>query len=1149
MATRPPDHPRRERRHGGLMAAIPRAAIEHPYAVLAWYTGVLILAVIAIGFYLPRRFMPYVESPMVGVVTMMPGLSATEMELYVSKPIEEQLVNLRHLRYIRSTSQDGFSMVSLEFAYGIDMQKALFDVQSLMNVIQGSLPATGANLKPSWVLAIDPLNIPVVSVAVTAPDWDKVKLREFCDNEMVNRLKTVPDVYSVMAFGGYRRQLQVIVDRDRLAQYGLSILDVRDAIDRNNVSRPGGTVTSGPHEAIVRFDTRAATAADVAAYPLAARAPSGLAVRRPAAATGGGMGGMGGMGGAGSASASGAAPPSPATPAVGQATSPRTIYVRDVARVVDTHWERRSAYHYLQHDPDTPGRVLPAIEIAVIQNPDASSWKVIKQVKRALAGLQRDFPGVYFDIAYDNSQFVDILFRNMFVELGGAVLLCGLAVFLFLGEWRATLITMLSIPASLAMAILALVPLGMTLNSGTLIGLLLSIGRLVDDNIIDIHAVERHLRMGKDAKTATIDGIAEVRTAVIASTVMIILALAPLLFCGGVVELMFRELVWPLILALTFSMVESFTLTTLMCSWLLRPAAERAGEQKLWFWRHVLLPFQGFLDRLEAGYARSIAWLLQHRFTNLARILATLIIGFGFYNFIGSEMMPLADVGQAYGVLEMQPGTSLAETERATHAVEQLMLHKYPEITKSSTEIGTETMLESTGAYFTGYGMPLVNAATFMLTLTDKEERQRDIWQVMDGLVADAQATIPGIRRFQVKEMGSDVMASAQAPISLVVYGPDLQVVDQLAQATADIARQVGVHQVATDWTIGLPELRVQVDVDRAQQLGLTVDNISQQAYYALRGGLTSEFYRLPNLRQDTLLVRYQENQRSRPDDVSHVYITTPEGRQVPLNAVATVARAAAPTMITHDALRRCQTVLGYYRKGEMASMDLAMAAQMKAMSTLNWPPGYGVEMRGDMTQMMDSFRRLITGLGLAIIFILLILVAQFRGFVQPLQMVFSLPLELAGVFVALYLAHQTFSSVSIMGIIVLTGMDITTAILLVDMVMRYRDRGVPRDQAVVEACPQRLRPILMTSLITILVMIPVAFAPKTGLDAYAPLATVIIGGLIVGTILSLFDIPIMHTYVDDLVVWMNRRFLKREWHWPVTEPPEDEPDQPPRGE
>jgi hydrophobic/amphiphilic exporter-1 (mainly G- bacteria), HAE1 family len=1139
----PEEHPHRIRfEHIGRgLAAIPRASLDHPYAVLAFFAGVLVLAIIAIGFTMPRRFMPYVESPVIGVVTMMPGLSAQEMERYISKPIEEQMLNIKHLSYVRSTSQDGFSMVSLEFAYGSDMKKALFDVQSLMNVVQGSLPSTGANIKPSWVLAIDPLNIPVLTLALTAQGWNPAALRQFADNEVVNRLKTVPDVYSVMAFGGHRRQLQVIVDRFKLAQYGLSILDVRNAVDRYNVSRPGGTVTSGAHEAIVRFDTLAGNAAEVAAYPLTSVAPGGAASRSPNATAGGSSGAMGGMGGASAPSTTAPAASAAPTAASGPARSPRVLTIGDVARVVDATWERRSAYHYLSHEPGTAGSVTPALEVAVIQNPEASSWKVIRGVKKALGQLQKDYPGTRFDVAYDNSQFVDILFRNMFEELGMAVLLCGLAVFLFLGEWRATFITMLSIPASLAMAILALMPLGMTLNSGTLIGLLLSIGRLVDDNIIDIHAVERHLRMGKDARTATIDGISEVRTAVIASTFMIILALSPLLFCGGIVELMFRELVWPLILALIFSMVESFTLTTVMCAWLLRPAQERTAEQRLWFWQHLLNPFQAFLDRMEAGYERTIEWMLHHRFMNLARILATIIIGFGFYHFIGSEMMPLADVGQAYGVLEMQPGTSLARTEQAAQAVQQLMLRKYPEIVKSSTEIGTETMLESTGTYFTGYGVPLVNAATFMLTLTDKDTRKRDVWQVMDGLVAEAQATIPGIRRFQIKEMGSDVMATAQAPISLVVYGPDLGVLQKLGESVADIARQAGVRQVGTDWTMGLPEYTVQVDPARAQQLGLSVDDVSQQAYYSLRGGLTNEFYRLPNLRQNTILVRYEPSERQSEGDVEHVTITTPDGRQVPLNSVATIVRRSSPTMITHDGLRRCITVLGYYRKGEKPSMDLAMEAQMQAMAQLNWPPGYGIEMRGDMTQMMDSFRRLIYGLALAIIFILLVLVAQFRGFAQPLQMVFSLPLELAGVFVALWLAHQTFSSVSIMSIIVLTGMDITTAILLVDMIMRYRDRGVPRDQAVREACPQRLRPIVMTSLITILVMIPVAFFPRTGMDAYAPLATVIIGGLLVGTILSLFDIPIMHTYVDDFVVWLNRRFLKREWHWPVTLPPEDE--------
>ncbi|MCL5773457.1 MAG: efflux RND transporter permease subunit, partial [Firmicutes bacterium] len=243
-------------------------SIDHPYTVIAFFVGVLILAVVAIGFYMPRRMMPYVESPIIGVVSMMPGLSAQEMEMYISKPIEESLVNVKNLRYIRSTSQDGLSIVSLEFFYKTDMKKALFDVQALMNVVQANLPATGANLKPSWVVAIDPLNIPILSLSLKGEGWDPLKLREFADNEVVNRLKTVKDVYSVVPYGGYKRQLQVRVDRNKLAAYGLSILDVKNAIDKFNVTRPGGNLTYGPFESIIRVDSRALDAETVMNYPV-----------------------------------------------------------------------------------------------------------------------------------------------------------------------------------------------------------------------------------------------------------------------------------------------------------------------------------------------------------------------------------------------------------------------------------------------------------------------------------------------------------------------------------------------------------------------------------------------------------------------------------------------------------------------------------------------------------------------------------------------------------------------------------------------------------------------------------------------------------------------------------------------------------------
>ncbi len=1124
--------PAQEPEHQNALHMIHRWSIEHPYAIVAFYVAMLFLSGITVTRTMPRRFAPYVESPMLGVVTMMPGYSAREMEQYVSGPIEQQMVHVKGVKYVRSTSQNGFSIVTLEFPYGTNMQKSLVDVQALMNVTQSSLPQTGANMKPSWVVLIDPLNLPVVTLSLkgdAALGWNKARVREFADNAVVNRLKSVPSVYSVVPFGGYRRQMRVTVDREALASRGISILNVRDAIDRHNAARAAGTITSGASEAIVRLDTHASTPEDVKRYTIAANEPGSKPQAAPASQEMGSQSGSGMPGGA-TAGAS--------TNTTSLAAPARIVTVGDVARVEDGVWERRSGYHYLKHSPGTPVSVDESIEVSVIQDPGASSASVMPAIRAVLKQLEQDNPGIHFDTSYDNSHFVEILFHNVWEELTVAVLLTGLAVLLFLGEWRGTLIAMITLPTSLAIAILLMAPFGMTFNSGTLVGLLLSIGRLVDDSIIDIHAVERHLRMGKSPKQATIDGIAEVRVAVIASTLMIVLALSPLLFSGGITELMFRELVWPLIFGLLASMMVSFTLTALLCSKLLRHTEDRNADRKHWFLRvlyWVLDPFQETLNRMEAGYARLIEWLLKHRFANMVRVLTTLVLGFTFYYFIGSEMMPLADVGQASGVLEMAPGTSFAETENAVRQIEKIV-GKYPEVEKASIELGAETMFESYSPYYTGYQMPQVNGASMMLTLSDKDARKRTIFQVIDGIQKEALQRIPGIRRLQIKEMGSDVMATAAAPVHVNITGPELDQLDKIGtDAMAAAQKMSELYQPALTWSNKVPEFRIVPDYAKAQAAGLTPDSIAEQAYYALSGGLSAEYFRLPNLRQNTIQIRYEAKNRRSISDIGDMILSGSGGRQVPLKAVARVERAVSPTVIEHDGLRRVIGLTGYYRNNSLPSMDVVMNLASNiyggnknlGIQPVNFPTGYGMEIRGDMKEMMDSFRRMISGLTLALALMYLVLVIQFRGFLQPLQMIASLPLELSGVFIALWLSHQSFSTVSILGIIVLTGMDITTAVLLIDMIMKYRDRGIPRDTAIKTACPERLRPILMTSGITLITMLPIAIAPKTGLDAYQPLASAVVGGLAVGTVLSLFDIPIMHTYMDDAVTGL-RQMLAR---------------------
>ena len=1035
---------------GGLT----RWSIEHPWTVIAFYLGVAVLGVLVIFFQMPRRMMPYVESPIVGVVSMMPGLSAEEMETYFSKPIEERMVDLKNVHFVRSTSQEGFSIVSVEFWYGTDMKKALFDVQSLMNVVQADLPMTGANLKPSWVLAIDPLNLPVLSLAVTSDRHDPVQLRTLVENEFVNRLKVVKDVYSVVPFGGQKLQMQVVVDRERLAAYRMSLLDVKNALDAQNVSRPAGTLTFQDREVTVRTDTRARRPEEVSAYPLGAM-------------------------------------------------EGRTVYVRDVAEVLNAPREQRSLYRFNGKE---------AVEISVIQQPDASSVAVIAAVRAKLRELEADFPGVKFQDAYDNATFVGHLMSNMTEELVVAVVLTGLVVMVFLGNVRGTLISVITIPISLGMALLAMVPFGMTLNSSTLIGLLLSIGRLVDDSIIDIHSIERHLRMGKTPKQAAIDGIGEVRLAVLAITFMLCLALLPLAFSGGIVQYMFAGIVWAIVFALLASALVSFTLTAVLAANLFTAHADDVTRARAGLERRLLDPAQRFFERLEAWYGARLAWSLRNRLAVLAGAMAMTLVGMALYPRIGSEMMPLADVSQAYVQLETTPGTSFAGTSEIAAEIEKLLLAQ-PEIRRVSSEIG----FEPGGTYFTGYGMGSVNSAAMMVSLVDSSQRRRDIWRVIDGVQAEAMRTIPGIRRLSIKEMGADVMASSAAPVQIVVFGPDLDTLAALGEQLRRAADEIpGFVQAGTSWGNTLPQLHIDVDRARAQEVGLSVGDVADQTYYALKGGLTAEFYRLDNKRQFTILVRYRGEQRRDRADVEQLKIVGKKGEVVPLSSLARIQERSGATLIEHDNFRRAVSVLGYYRKGGASSMELSMGALMAAHN-LELPPGYGVELRGDMTQMEESFQRLLRGLYLAVILMFLLLVAQFRSLIEPFNMLVSLSLMVTGIFGALLLARQTFSTVSILAVVILSGMMMTVAVLMIDLVLRLRRDGVPRDQAILTAGPVRLRPILMTSLISIVVLIPVAFFPRTGIDAYAPLATVTIGGLAIGTVLALFVVPVLHTYTDDI--------------------------------
>jgi len=557
-----------------------RWAIKNPVITGALYIGIIILSVLTLVL-LPVRMMPYVQSPLVAIVTMAPGSSPTEVETDISKPIEQRMTVLDGVRFVRSSSQQDMSLVTIQFAWGGNIDKAVQEVQSVMKSAEGDLPLDGINTRSYWVLPIDPLNRPVLTLALRGEGWDPVQLRELADNTIVDRLTQVQDVQSVYIFGGYRRQLQVIVDRQKLAAYGLSILQVRDAIDANNVSQGAGVLTRGDREILIRADERALQAQAVMNYPILE------------------------MGG-------------------------RIVYVRDVAEVKDTYEERRSAYRYNGES---------ALAVNIIQKPDSSSPQVIARVRKELEKIKAQYPGIEFQEAYDNSYLVELIKDSTTGELLISVILAGLVILIFLEDFRATAIVTVSIPTSLALSMLPFIPISMSLNSSTLIGMMMAIGKLVDDSIIVIDSIDRKLQEGKTPRQAAIHGTGEVFLASAAASCVMIAALLPTILAGGLTGLMFVGIVWPMIFAFVSSLLVSITLIPLLAAFFLKPIGDRKGKGKSWL-QWLLSPVNYGFRGLEKGYGWLLDRSLEHREIALAIAGSFIVLGIALYSLIPQEMMP-----------------------------------------------------------------------------------------------------------------------------------------------------------------------------------------------------------------------------------------------------------------------------------------------------------------------------------------------------------------------------------------------------------------------------------------------------------------------------------------------------------------------------
>jgi HAE1 family hydrophobic/amphiphilic exporter-1 len=1018
----------------------PRFSIQYRYTLFAALIAVVVLGMAA-RFALPVRLFPDTDPPVVTVIIAYPGVAALDVAKNLSKPLEEEFVGIDGVARVSSTSQTGLSVVKVEFQYNRRVEEAAVDVQNAISRIRDRLPAT---IREPQVMQFSSSDKPILTIAISSKSLALDQVRELADNTVRDRLQLVPGVATVDVFGAWRHQLEVAVHRDRLRAYGITMNQVAAVLDGWNLTESGGRIDMGERETVVRFDSPIRGAVDAAQL---------VVLRR----------------------------------------GDRVVRLGDVADVREDEKEQRSAYHY---------NGQPTIAVQVLKRKEANTVEVAAAVRQAMTKLQADFPQLQFAVADDDSVFTRLVIDNMTSSVFIAIVLTIAVVFLFLAHLRQAAIIAISIPVAFLMTFSLMWLTGIDLNMITMSAIILSIGLLVDDGIVVLENVHRHLQMpGKTPVQDAIEGTEEIFLADLAGTVTTISVLVPLMFLGGFVGKLFTPLAWTLAFALASSFIVSVSLIPLLTAFWLHP--EDDGETRLAHW---VAPFTNFMEGLKEGYLGLLQWALRHPWATLGVAVILLVASVRTMVFIGSEMLPRFDSASFQLNLDTIPGTRLDKTLATVSAVEKRLLAE-PAVVDVSTQVGFEP-----GAHFLGgRGALDVNQANITVNLTPRTERDESLWDVM-GRIESYVTSLPGVTLGVAKEKGGTARATTAAPIAVRISGHDIAVLDKLGSEVLERIRKVpGVRSPYKNWSLDTPETHVLINRERAAELGLTGKAVAAAVYQALEGRVVTPFRQTRNRDLDITL-RYAGPERQFLDDLEDVVIAAPDGRRVPLRELARLEQRLGPRIVTREDLRRILEVLAF-RYGRPLSDTIADVRQ--SVADLDLPHGYRIDITGEQRDFQEASSRMVRALGLGILAVYLVLVAQFRSFKHPFTIMAAVPLQFVGVAAGLLVAGKYLSMPAMLGIILLTGTVVNNSIILIDYILQQRAKGIGIDEAIRQAVSVRYRPIMMTALSDVAGMLPLAMEMAVGSERFSPLATVVIGGVLAATLLTLVVIPVIFKLLE----------------------------------
>jgi HAE1 family hydrophobic/amphiphilic exporter-1 len=1020
-----------------------RLSITRPLIVLTAIATILVMGLFAWAN-MGVNLLPKLDFPVVTITTVYPGAGPEAVDTLVTRKIEDAVAGMNEIDYIQSISSEGVSSVLIFFTEKAPKDVST-DVERRVSAVRSELPT---DAKVPTIDKYDPNAEPIMQLSVSG-SRDLGELQRLAEDKIKGRLEATSGVARVSLLGGLEREIQVLVDQRKLQARGLSILQVNQALAGDNLNVPAGTLTQRGQDWSVRLNNQAQSVEEMKDI-LVSVSPTGV-----------------------------------------------PVHLGDVATVVDTY--KKVSVHQR-----TDGKA--AVGVAIVKQASANTIQTADLVKAELNRLKADLPaGMDVNIVSDQSIFTRHSVEDVQHELSLAILLTGLVLLAFLHTFRSTLIVLLSIPTSLIATLGVMYAMGLSFNMMSLMGLTLTVGILVDDSIVVLENIFRHLQMGEEPREAAVNGRSEIGMAAIAITLVDVVVFTPIAFMSGITGQYFREFGLVIATATLFSLFISFTLTPMLASrWYRRgDGAEGANGVPT---RNPIKLFGRVWDRgyarLEHGYARVLRAALRYRWLAVGAGVASFVGGVSLaaLGILPSEFMPASDEGWVQVTLDMPAGTTLDATDAATHKLEARAM-AWPETKTVFTTVGTS------GGFFGG---AQARSARIQVELKDRKERKR----TTNDLAAEARTFGQDLPGATVKSQPISMFGGGFAPIAVRITGEDQKVLTSLATQVAAAVRKVpGAVDVSDGGVTGQPELLVSVDRRRAADLGLTPGQVASVLRTGLAGSTVGTF-RPEGTKGWDVTVLLNPEERASVEQVSEIPIVTPRGATVRLGQVAQVTTVSGPTQVTRRDRARAVTVSAGIEGRVLSEVTQEID---RALAGIQVPAGYAIKQGGEAEDQAESFTQIFQALGLSAVLMYMLMMALFESMLFPLIVMLSLPLAVVGAFGLLTLTGNTLNMMSMIGLILLMGLVGKNAILLIDYTNGLRKRGIPRDQALLAAGPARLRPILMTTAALVLAMLPLALRLGEGSEWRAPMAVTVIGGLLTSTLLTLVMIPAVYTLMDDL--------------------------------